>query len=446
MKLRLLLGCLLLGGCGSDPIPSGQMRLVQGLETDTWTRDPAPVSVEVEKQLVDGERTLLKTLAVPASGFELDDGAVGRYDVLGKDANGTVQVRGTSLLLDPRGFAGARVPLYVARAGEFSRPDALERDIGEAPLLNFMYGRHLFAVARGGAEAVVTESFDVAFWDTYRGMPSFTCPQGPCAFQSTAVVLSSYLLGVGANFANWYDLDYGRFRVVDPPSGLTSFAEVAGGQTIAGPEGTSFIVGATRMSEPTDKVLAISRTGELSTLVLVGPRSGAAASWVDGRGLIVAGGSATAAGAELLAAGATAFVPLPYPPDATRGASLAALDAARVLRIGGKSADASPAATVELSLACGADCTVTPRGAAAPLDETRAFALGGEQVLTVGLNPDGETRALLREGDQWIDLPLREPRRRASAARLPTGHVAILGGTRVSDGTQARAVELFTPR
>lgn len=445
MKLRFVLACLLLSGCSSDPIPPGQMRLVQGLETDTWTRDPAPVSVDIEKQLADGERTLLKTLTAPASGFTLD-GAVGRYDVLGKDGNGAVQVRGTSLLLDPRGFVGTHVPLYVARTGEFSRPDSLQRDVGEAPLLNFMYGRHLFAVERGGEEPVVTESFDTAFWDRYGGLPSFTCPQGPCAFQSTTVVLNSILLGVGADFANWYDLDYGRFKVAALPTGLTSFAQIAGGQTIVGPEGTSFIVGATRTGEPTDKVLAITRNGELSTLVLVGPRSGAAASWVDGRGLVVAGGSPTAAGMELLAANSTAFVPLAYPPDATRGASLAPLDGARLLRVGGKNADASPAATVELSLACGADCAATPRGLPAGLDETKAFALGGEQVLTVGLTDEGETRALLLDGDQRLEVPLREPRRRASAALLPTGHVAILGGTRLSDGAQARAVELFTPR
>jgi hypothetical protein len=260
-----------------------------------------------------------------------------------------------------------------------------------------------------------------------------------------AVIVGSVVLGVGADFANWYDLDYGRFQVAELPSGLTSFAEIAGGQAIAGPEGSAFIVGGTRSGEPTDKVLAISKTGQLSTIVLIGARSGAAASWIEGRGLVVAGGSEAAAGAELLAPGATAFVPLAYPPDGARGASLAALDSARVLRIGGKLPDASPAPTVELSLACGTDCVATPRGLATGLDEARSFVLGAEQVLNVGLDATGETRALLLEGDQQVPVPLREPRRHASAARLPTGHVAIVGGTRVSDGSQARAVELFTP-
>jgi hypothetical protein len=446
MKLRLILACALLVGCGSDPIPSGRMRLVQGLETDTWTRDPAPVNIEVEKQLLDGERSLLTTLTAPASEFTLDNGAVGRYDVLGKDANGAVQVRGTSLLLDPRGFAGALLPLYVARTGEFSRPDAMQRDVGEAPFLNFLFGRHLFAVERGGEPPVVTESFDAAYWDTYGGLPTFACSQGPCSFRSMAVILGSVLLGVGADFANWYDIEYGRYQIAQLPSGMTSFAEIAGGQTITGPEGSAFIVGGTRPNEPTDKVLAISKSGELSTIALVGARSGAAASYVEGRGLVVVGGSDTAAGAELLAPGATAFVPLAYPADATRGASLAVLDSARVLRLGGKLPDASPAATVELSLACGSGCAPTPRGVPTGLDDAKSFVLDAEQVLSVGLDATGETRALLLEGDQQLPVPLREPRRRASAARLPTGHVVIVGGTRVSDGSQARAVELFTPR
>jgi hypothetical protein len=334
----------------------------------------------------------------------------------------------------------------MARTGEFSRPDELERDVGERPLLSLVHGRHLFAVGQDSQQSIVTESFDLAYWDTYRGLPSFTCPQGPCAFRSMATVLGSVVLGVGADFANWYDIEYYRFKVADLPTGLTSFSEVAGGQTIPGPEGSLFIVGGTRVDNPTDKVLAISKTGVLSTLALVGPRSSAAATWIPERGLLVMGGSATAAGAELLAPGATAFVPLPYAPDPTRGASLAAPDNARVLRIGGKNPDASAAATVELSLACGADCTLTPRGLPTNLDEAKSFVLGPEQLLSVGLTADGETRALLLDGDQQVEVPLREPRRHASAARLPTGHVAIVGGTRVSDGTQARAVELFTPR
>jgi hypothetical protein len=446
MKLELIVGCLLLAGCGSDPIPPGRVQLVQGLETDTWTRDPAPVSIEVEKLLTDGERTPITTLAGPSSAFALDDSAVGRYEVLGKDASGTVQVRGTTLLLDPLGFAGSVLPLYMARTGEFSRPDVLQRDIGESPLLTFVYGRQLFAVGQDAQQSVVTESFDLAYWDSYRGNPSFTCPQGPCGFRSIATVLGSIVLGVGADFANWYDIYDLRFKVADLPTGLTSFAEIAGGQTIPGPEGSAFIVGGTRADNPTDKVLAISKTGVLSTIVLVGPRSAAAATWIPERGLLVVGGSATAAGAELLAPGATAFVPLPYAPDPTRGASLAAPDSARALRIGGKNPDASAAATVELSLACGADCTLTPRGLPTNLDQPKSFVLGPEQVLSVGLNTDGETRALLLDGDRQVEVPLREPRRRASVARLPTGHVAVVGGTRVSDGTPADAVELFTPR
>lgn len=446
MKLELILGCLLLSGCGSDPIAPGQVRLVQGVETDTWTRDPVPVSIEVEKRLTDGERTPVATLAGPSSAFTLTGSDVGRYEVLGKDAAGTVQVRGTTLLMDPRGFAGVQIPLYMARTGEFSRPDALERDIGERPLLTLMYGRHLFAVERGGEQPVMTESFDALYWDTYGGLPTFNCPQGPCAFQSIATILDSIMLGVGADFANWYDIYERRFKVANLPAGLTSFSEIAGGQTITGPEGSMFIVGGTRADNPTDKVLAIAKNGALSTLALVGPRSSAAATWIPERGLLVTGGSETAAGAELLAPGATAFVPLPYAPDPTRGASLLALDSARVLRLGGKNPDASAAATGELSLACGADCTLTPRGLPTNLDEAASFVLSNEQVLTVGLNSDGENRALILEGDQQVEVPLREPRRRASVARLPTGHVAIVGGTLVSDGTQARAVELFTPR
>jgi hypothetical protein len=67
-------------------------------------------------------------------------------------------------------------------------------------------------------------------------------------------------------------------------------------------------------------------------------------------------------------------------------------------------------------------------------------------VLTIGNKADGETSALLIDGESVQPISLREPRRKASALSLPTGQVAVVGGTRISDGAPAQSLEFFTSR
>ncbi|HMJ16360.1 MAG TPA: hypothetical protein VK524_33330, partial [Polyangiaceae bacterium] len=152
MKLKLMLGCLLLSACGSDPIPDGQVRFTLGQEADTWTREPAPASIEIEKELTNGDRTVVSTLPPSATGFSLGSGDPGRYHVLGKDANGTVQVRGRSLWIDPLTFAGLTLPLFVGRAGEFARPPGeFVTEVGEGPLTGILFGEFVL-MAEAGSE------------------------------------------------------------------------------------------------------------------------------------------------------------------------------------------------------------------------------------------------------------------------------------------------------
>jgi hypothetical protein len=84
--------------------------------------------------------------------------------------------------------------------------------------------------------------------------------------------------------------------------------------------------------------------------------------WIDGRGLVVMGGAADAgaAGAEILASGATTASPLPFATDATAGAIAVAVDPHTVLR-------AHADGTIDaLDLACASACT--PSAASAKLD------------------------------------------------------------------------------
>src|SRR5262245_21914386 len=58
--------------CSSELLPPGELVLTSGQESDTWSRSPAPVTIEVHKQLENGDREQLRTLKVPAEAFQLD--------------------------------------------------------------------------------------------------------------------------------------------------------------------------------------------------------------------------------------------------------------------------------------------------------------------------------------------------------------------------------------
>ena len=106
-------------------------------------------------------------------------------------------------------------------------------------------------------------------------------------------------------------------------------AESNGGRSIVASDGSVYVVGATRGDPPTAAVVHVAADGVLTSATLSAARRGAAAAWVEGRGLVVVAGNASAAGVELLADGAKAFVPLAFTADATVGAAVVALDGSR---------------------------------------------------------------------------------------------------------------------
>jgi hypothetical protein len=190
-------------------------------------------------------------------------------------------------------------------------------------------------------------------------------------------------------------------------------------------------------------VLHLTRDGLVDVLRLVTPRAGASAAWLPERGLLVAGGTATGSGAELLVSGADAFAPLALPAEDTRGAGLVGIDAQTVLRAGG-TLDGAPAETVALTLDCG-DCVPELRGEPIPLTQARAFLLAEDDYLVIGTDAEGATVATRLRAGEASPAPLREPRRRAVALRGPTGQVVVAGGELLDGSGVAPSLELFTP-
>ncbi len=439
-----LLALLLPIGCGQGLLGVGHAKLTTGQERDTWTAAPAPVQVAVDKFLPSGDKVPITSGNAPLGSFSFGTGSPGYYRVTARDENQVTRVEGWSVEIDPAAVAAHTLPLFVQRSDAFARPPGLlGTDQGSSPPAAVFGSRHVLLGGAAQKDRVVLDGYDLGLWTPDSNSVAIACPSSPCHFRSLAVV-GSVALGVGDDWAVWFDLDAGTTGSAPLPDGLSSYADITGGQTIAAPDGSAYIVGATRSDPPTASVLRIDADKTLTGLSLVTPRAGATAAWVQGRGLVVAGGSVQGAGVELAASDATAFQSVGYPADPTTGAGLAALDGSTVLRVGGRDAQGNPAKTVSLTLGCSGACTPQTRGAPVPLDHARAFHFDSGDVLVVGDDDSGKTGAIRITGGAASPIALREPRSHATALLAPTGQIAVVGGL-LADGTPAHSVELYLP-
>jgi hypothetical protein len=434
-------------GCSEQLVPPGEGVITLGQETNTWTEAPAAVTAHVDKVLASGGSTVTVTNGpAPLARFSLGNGGAGYYQVTGLDAQGATRVWGRTLQLDPASFAGVLLPVFVGRAGAFSRaPQGLADAQGRSPPAVLVGGRYLLVAGGQSGSSVRVSTYDIALWDEQQSA-DIGCPAKTCQFESLAVAGNSdSVIAIGDTWAIGFDVGLSTAGDVQLPAGLDSWADVAGGRTIVAPDGSAYVVGATRASPPTSSVLAIAADGTKSGLTLDTPRAGAAATWVDGRGLVVVGGSASEPGAEILPAGGSAFTPLGFAADATTGAALAPLDSTTVLRAGGRDAHGAYAPTVELSLNCTSSCQMTTtKLPPIQLDSAQGFGLDSGEVLVVGRDASGATGAVSIDAGSISPVALREPRNAASAIALPNDQVAVFGGSD-ADGAAAESMEIYSP-
>lgn len=422
--------------CASKP--EGSIDLLVGGEADAMTREPALVSLLVETVDSAGAATQLTRVGLPATTIDLGNPSqdtVAQIRVTAFDANGTARVKGTSVAVQLGGLAGTTLELFVQRTGELARLPSPLSDARPQPLVASVAGRYLFAA--GGADASLTTTTQLYDLATYT--PAASPPVLPRAPKSMALFGTVALL-VDEMGATWFSLADSTKSVAAVPNG-GSFAEVAGGATVNADDGSRYIVGGTRTTgDPTARVLRLDgTTGAITFVALTTPRLGATATWVVGRGLVVAGGSATGAGIELVSATATSATALAFPPDPTVGAGAAPLDGARVLLAGGVDAAMADAKLRVVDLGCASACAPSAFGPslAAPLARAQAFALGDGSALVVGDDAMGATHAARVSPTKADDVPLRAARSGARAVLLATGAIAIVGG--------AQVVETFVP-
>jgi hypothetical protein len=433
---------LALGGC-SDPVTLS-IEVTPGHETDAFEQDPAVTQVSITAIDVSGGE-LLKATTSPGGGFtlgELPTDQLVHFEVRGTDANGDLQMRGRSLGVVLGALETEVFPVFTQRVNAWARPPGelpQSRVDGVAAALGERY-----LVLTGGT-ATDGDPKTVLFYDmlSLGGVVGGTLSLVP---KSLAVSANGRaLILIDDERALWLDFDDGTSIDLTAPEGLGPYANVAGGIAVRSPEAT-FIVGATRSGEPTDRILIIDNAGTLTSARLNAPRSEAAASWVEGVGLVVVGGSADGAGAEVIADGKTDADDLPYEADPVAGA-VAALGPSgeQVLLVCGSDVN-GPAPIRLVDLDCGATCAATMLSTTiGPLTGCSAHR-SGDLVLVTGHNDNGimESYAVDPIEDSAIALPLREERMGARVIAAPNGTLAIIGGEH-ADGSPALTVELLFP-
>jgi hypothetical protein len=230
-----------------------------------------------------------------------------------------------------------------------------------------------------------------------------------------------------------------RFDVTPPAGG--SLADVAGGATVFASDGSQYVVGPTRTTgTPTRTVLAFDAKGSPSWVTLSESRLGAAAAGVDGRGLVVLGGSSLAQGVEIVSPGTTAGVALSYPPDPSAGSGATTLDGQHVLLAGGVTPMGQDAGVRAIDLTCNTQCAPAPWAAlsgALPLAIAQVFASDPASALVVGDDPSGTTVAYRVTATTATPIATKVMHKGARAIVSPVGSIVLFGG--------AGEIESFVP-
>jgi len=402
------------------------------------------MTTKVVLEPVGSSAKTLDTVDGPLTEISSPDESEGFLGVVVTDTTGRVRTRARTPWIAPSSFEGATYPLFISRTDRFSRPPgALPSAPGAAPLLASVEGRYLLAQVPADGATMRFAVYDFLAWTSPTDVLSFDCPNSPCGLLGL-VASGSYLLALGDGWARWVSVYDGSEAEVSLPDGLESLAPLLQGRQLVASSLHSFLVASAGTEAAQSAVLELYSTGDLLAYQQKTKRRAAATQWVEGTGLVVAGGSDTGSGLEVLAPEATAFVSVPYPPDATEGAGLVPLADGRLLRAGGTTDGTTPAESVIVDPTCTANCVPEnhPAGALPLLSVTAS--LGSEPALFVGVDEDGATKGYLLRDDQWVEAPLREARLGASALVAPTGHLCVAGG-KDADGTALTTIELLLP-
>ncbi len=445
----------LLGVVACSNSDSGSIQLVTGAETDVFSASPAPTQLTVYAWTSATQVSTIATATLPTSSIDLgsqNETSAATLQIKANTASGDNVVAGASLALQYGALAGGTLPVFVQRTNQWARLPSPPSDARQAPTLALLSGEFL-VIGGGSAGATSTQIYDFAGLAPVSGPP--TLPLSPLSMPTSGTI--ALLLGQSA--AEYYDFSQDAVAAATPPSSDFTWGDVAGGQVVYDVDASSgalqalYVVGGTRTSGAATKaVLEIDATdtsdssavmGKLHWIALSDARLGATATWVQGRGLVVTGGSASAAGVETVtgathaAAGSTAPNKA-FPPDASSGAGATLVSSTQLVLAGGLTPTGSDAGVRVLDLTCVQDCSTkgTTRWGALPVPLTEAsafdFASGSKYpAMVVGSELEsGVTHAYLLNsaGATEVATKVQHKHGRAIASPLGFGSVLLFGG------------------
>jgi hypothetical protein len=445
-QIAIACGAASLAPLACSSAEGGTLQLVTGEETDTFSQAPVPASLVVDSIDSSGSTTQVATASLPANAVDLgsfDPTAAGIIQVSGftaaADAGATLGNRilaGQSIVVLFGDLSGATLPVFIQRTGEMARLPDPPSDARPSPVTGVIEGRYV--VVTGGTDpalAPTTMIYDLGSLSPVS--PAVTLPITP-----TSMAIVGFI-GWLINEAGVYQYDFagGTATSITLPSG-GSVSDISGGSTVSAPDGSQYIVGATRATgPPTQAVLAIDSNNNPSWLTLADPRVGAAATWVPSVGLVVTGGSATAHGAEVIAVasttGASTGSPYAYPPDPSVGAGATALDGTHVLVAGGTLNGVTGAGVRVIDLSCTSGCSPSPwQPLGAPIGGAQAFAINTSSAVVAGSEPPwsatpGLTHVYEVTSSASTEVPTKVAHTQAATIASPigvVGSVLLFGG------------------
>jgi hypothetical protein len=444
----LVLGTALSCGCSEDDEPV-TIEVTVGWEEGVFQAPPEVVSLEI-KALDAGLSTIASATTTPGGTFNLGDVTLDQLlhiHVHGRDTSNTERMTGRSLAWVPGALETRFMPVFVQRIGEFARPP---RELTHSHVngVGGVIGERFLFVTGGTANPADADDHTVAFYDMLAlgGSTGFRIERVP---RSLVVSADGHaMLVIDEQGASWIDLnDSSKNSELPLPDGLPSFAEVAGGRTVDGPD-ASYVVGATRADPPSAHILVVNKDRSISAAVLDARRAGAAATWVPEGGLAIAGGNATVKGVHVLATGATEAILRDFTPDAVAGAGASAgtVEGELVLVCGRDGTTAAPPRSLNLN--CSVECEPDPLTLDIELgmDQCSVYKSGGVLIAIGSDVASGETRAfeIITSTRDARPLPLKEPRRGAVAVPAPNGTLCLLGGEDAT-GQPKLTIECFMP-
>ena len=373
-------------GCSAKTPDTVVLKATGGLDGAAFAGDPKVVRVELRVRDDSGNERVMTSVDASTGGLDVPDSVasagVGSLVLAGIGEASTEVSYGRTPTITLEGIDNNPITILVQRPATVTRAVKLLAPV--ATPRGAMLGARFLLL--GDPASKTLERIDLLTWTAAEETDALDIQP-----QTLAVAGATLLALDGSGAASLYSAGSSDVTHPSAPTGGT-FADVVGGAVIISEDASAYVVGATRATAPSDVVLRVGTDGALSFKRLLRARSGAAATWVNGRGLVVLGGTSStpddSPGVELLATSATTAIALAFPGDVTTKATAAAVGNS-VVRID----EAGVVQTFDLT--CTATCTptvnpakadaVTARGddAAVGLDRGAVLAVRGGKLVRI---------------------------------------------------------------